>query len=291
MIEVRGLQRPDGSQYAQRLVQALQELPGVAWAGVNAPLRRAIIALEPSAAPTLAELVAVVDRIERDHLEKAGLADTGAAVEAGTVAAPPTDRGRVDQALWALTANAAGLVLSSAGAAVRLTPIPVELAALITAVDAQPRVRQLLEAMVGRPTTDVGLAMLSAAGQGLAGGWFGLAVDAAQRVSALGEAGATHDAWRAREGELLADAQHVVAEPVVVERPRLLPPGRGGLARHRQPAAGSCAGAGRGAQSGPGGPGSLRHRVDPVGIAQGCGGARLRGASAAGPGRYGRAGR
>jgi cation-transporting ATPase I len=225
MIEVRGLQRPDGSQYAQRLVQALQELPGVAWAGVNAPLRRAIIALEPSAAPTLAELVAVVDRIERDHLEKAGLADTGTAVDAGAVAAPPTDRGRVDQALWALTANAAGLVLSSAGAAVRLTPIPVELAALITAVDAQPRVRQLLEAVVGRPATDVGLAMLSAAGQGLAGGWFGLAVDAAQRVSALGEAGATHDAWRAREGELLADAQHVVAEPVVVERPRLLPPG------------------------------------------------------------------
>jgi cation-transporting ATPase I len=206
MIEVRGLQRPDGSQYAQRLVQALQELPGVAWAGVNAPLRRAIIALDPSAAPTLAELVAVVEGIERDHLEKAGLADTGTAVEAGAVAAPPTDRGRVDQALWALTANAAGLVLSSAGAAVRLTPMPVELAALITAVDAQPRVRQLLEAVVGRPATDVGLAMLSAAGQGLAGGWFGLAVDAAQRVSALGEAGATHAAWRAREGELLTDA-------------------------------------------------------------------------------------
>ncbi|MGB8962594.1 MAG: hypothetical protein WCC38_11625, partial [Pseudonocardiaceae bacterium] len=49
MIEVRGLQRPDASQYGQRLVHALQELAGVAWAGVNAPLRRAVIALEPSA--------------------------------------------------------------------------------------------------------------------------------------------------------------------------------------------------------------------------------------------------
>jgi hypothetical protein len=225
MIEVRGLERPDASQYPQRLVQAMQELPGVAWAGVNAPLRRAVIALEPSAATTLAELVDVVDQIERDHLEKAGLGDTGPAVGAGTVAAPPTDRGRVDQALWALAANAAGLVASSAGAAVRLTPMPAELAALITAVDAQPRVRQLLEAGVGRPATDVGLAILSAAGQGLAGGWFGLAMDTAQRVSALAEAGAAHDAWRAYEGELLADAQHVIAEPVVVERPRLLPPG------------------------------------------------------------------
>ncbi|MGB8962916.1 MAG: hypothetical protein WCC38_13305 [Pseudonocardiaceae bacterium] len=228
---------PEGRQRdAQRLVAALQELPGVSWAGVNTPLRRAVIALEPSApkpsalessaAPTLAELVDVVDRVDRDHLEKTGLGDTGTVVGAGTVAAPPTDRGRVDQALWALAANAAGLVASSAGAAVRLTPMPVELAALITAVDVQPRVRQLLEALVGRPATDVGLAILSAAGQGLAGGWFGLAVDAAQRVSALGEAGAAHDAWRAREGELLADAQHVAAEPVVVERPRLLPPGQ-----------------------------------------------------------------
>jgi hypothetical protein len=103
--------------------------------------------------------------------------------------------------------------------------MPAELAALITAVDAQPRVRQLLESGVGRPATDVGLAILSAAGQGLAGGWFGLAVDTAQRVSALAEAGAAHDAWRAQEGELLADAQHMTAEPVVVERPRLLPPG------------------------------------------------------------------
>jgi len=101
MIEVRGLERPDASQYPQRFVQAMQELPAVAWAGVNAPLRRAIIALEPSAATTLAELVDVVDRIERDHLEKAGLGDTGPAVGAGTAAAPPTDRGRVDQALWA----------------------------------------------------------------------------------------------------------------------------------------------------------------------------------------------
>jgi cation-transporting P-type ATPase I len=225
MIEVRGLERPDASQYPQRLVQAMQELPAVTWAGVNAPLRRAVIALEPSAATTLAELVDVVDRIERDHLEKAGFGDTGPAVGAGTAAAPPTDRGRVDQALWALAANAAGLVASSAGAAVRLTPMPAELAALITAVDAQPRVRQLLEAVVGRPATDVGLAILSAAGQGLAGGWFGLAMDAAQRVSALAEAGAAHDAWRAHEGELLAGAQHVVAEPVVVERPRLVPPG------------------------------------------------------------------
>jgi calcium-translocating P-type ATPase len=221
MIEVRGVQRPDGSGYAERFVRALQELPGVAWAGVNAALGRVIIALESSATPTLAELVAVVDRVERDHLAETGLQHFGA----GTAAVPPIDRGGLDQALWALAANAAGLVLGSAGAALRLTPLPTELAALVTAVDAQPRVRGMLTAVMGRPVTDVGLAMLSAAGQGFAGGWFGLGVDAAARISALGEARAAHDAWRAREGELLADALHAVAEPVVVERPCPLPLG------------------------------------------------------------------
>jgi calcium-translocating P-type ATPase len=219
MIEVRRGQRPDGSRYGEQLVRRLQELPGVAWACVNAPLGRVIVALEPSAALTLAELVAVVDQVERDHL-----AETGADNDRGTAAAP-TDRGRVDQAIWALAVNVAGLVLSGVGATVRLTPLPAELAALISAVDAQPRLRGLLEVVLGRAATDLGLAVLSAAGQGLAGGWFGLGVDAVQRISMLGEARAAHDAWRAREDELLAGPQWAAAEPVVVERPCLLPPG------------------------------------------------------------------
>jgi cation-transporting ATPase I len=226
MIEVRGVGRPDGARFGARLVHTLEELPGVRWTGLNAPLGRVIVTLEHSGAPPLAELVAVVDQVERDYRAGTAEGDRPSAGDGSRRAAPsPTDRGGVDQALWALTATAAGLVLSGVGAAARFTPLPAELAALATVVDNQPRLRGLLETVLGRPATDLGLAVLSASGQGLAGGRVGLGVDAAYRVGALGEARAAHAAWRAQEGELLADPQRAAAEPVVIERPQPLPPG------------------------------------------------------------------
>lgn len=229
MIEIRGVGRPDGGRFGARLVPALEKLPGVRWAGLNASLGRVIVTLERSEegiAPPLATLVAVVDRIEWDYLAGTEAGEGPDAGDGRSRAAPsPTDRGGVDQALWALTATVAGLVLSGVGAAARFTPLPAELAALATVVDNQPRLRGFLEAVLGRPATDMGLAVLSATGQGLAGGRVGLGVDAAYRVSALGEARAAHAAWRAREGELLADPQQATAEPVVIERPLPLPPG------------------------------------------------------------------
>ena len=73
----------------------------------------------------------------------------------------PIDRGAVDQALWALAVTGAGLVLSGVGAVARFAPLPVEVAALATVVDNQPRLRGWLEAVLGRPATDVGLAALA----------------------------------------------------------------------------------------------------------------------------------
>jgi cation-transporting ATPase I len=131
----------------------------------------------------------------------------------------------VERAVVALGVNVIGLVLAGVGATVRFTPLPAEVAALVTAVEAQPRLRGLLETVLGRPATDVGLAVLNAAGQGSSGGWLGLSVDAAQRISALGATRAVEIAWQARQAELLADPQRAAAEPVVVERPRPLPPG------------------------------------------------------------------
>jgi cation-transporting ATPase I len=226
MIEVRGVGRPDSAGYGIRLVQALEELGGVRWAGLNAPLGRVIVTLEGPESLPLADLVAVVDRVERDYLAVRETPERLGAGDDPSGAAPsPIDRGGVDQALWALAITGAGLVVSGVGAAARFTPLPAELAALATVVDNQPRVRGWLETVLGRPATDVGLAVLSAAGQGLAGGRVGLAVDTVSRVAALGEARAAHGAWRAREGELLADPARARAEPVVIERPRPLPPG------------------------------------------------------------------
>ncbi len=59
-IEVRGLNRPGSSARATRIVVALESQPGVAWARVNAPLGRVIVAF--AAEPLgLAGLVSVID--------------------------------------------------------------------------------------------------------------------------------------------------------------------------------------------------------------------------------------
>lgn len=64
-----------------------------------------------------------------------------------------------------LGVNVLGVVLAGTGAVVRFTPLPAEVAALVTAAEAQPRVRGTLEAVFGRASTDVGMAVLNAAGR------------------------------------------------------------------------------------------------------------------------------
>jgi hypothetical protein len=102
----------------------------------------------------------------------------------------------------------------------------------VAAADNHPRLREGLENLVGRSATDVGLAVLSGLGQGLAGSWAGLMVDAGQRLGALAEARATREAWLAREADLLAKPElaetasgNVKREPVAARRPVPLPAG------------------------------------------------------------------
>jgi cation-transporting ATPase I len=223
-IEVRCAQRPNGSRYSEILVRDLQQLPGVRWACVNAPLSRVIVALDTTPpTPTLPDLVAVVDRVDVG-IQRAARGYRGASHPAEPARCDGL-AGGVERAMVTLGVNVAGMVLAGVGAVSRFTPLPAEVAALVTAVEAQPRVRELLEAVLGRPATDVGLALLNAAGQSVSGGWLGLSVDAAQRTSALGATRAAGQAWQARESELLADPQRAAAEPIVVERPRPLPLG------------------------------------------------------------------
>ena len=53
-IEVRCAQQPNGSRYSEILARELQQLPGVQWACVNAPLSRVIVSLSATPpTPTL----------------------------------------------------------------------------------------------------------------------------------------------------------------------------------------------------------------------------------------------
>ncbi|HXT93738.1 MAG TPA: hypothetical protein VN714_31295, partial [Trebonia sp.] len=212
---------------ADRLTQALEECPGVRWARLNAPLQRVIMGLEADA-PPLATLAAVVDRTEREHLGEHDQVGGGPAssLTADFADESPVDRAAVEHAVQALAATGVGLAMSAATRALRLTRLPAEFAAVGALIDSQPRLRGTLEAVLGRPVTDLGLAATSALGQGLAGGGAGQVVDCAHRIVRLGEVIAARDAWCAWEPELLAGPERAEASVVVeTERPVPLPSG------------------------------------------------------------------
>ncbi|MBV9207025.1 MAG: hypothetical protein JO037_16895, partial [Actinobacteria bacterium] len=200
VIEVRSA----AAGLGDRLARALEEVPGVRWARLNAPLGQVIVGLEPEA-PSLAALTAVVTRTEREH--HAGTArDDGAGerADAGRPDGSPVDGTAVGRAALALAATGAGLAMSAAGAGLRVARLPAELGSAATVIDSQPRLRGTLESVIGKPAADLGLAVTSALGQGLAGGRAGLAVDLAYRAGRLGELLAARRAWDGREAELLA---------------------------------------------------------------------------------------
>jgi cation-transporting P-type ATPase I len=211
-----------------RLAKALEDVPGVRWARLNAPLQRVIVGLAADA-PPLAALTAVVDRTEREYQAEQGEAGpdgrTARRLAADSAGESPVDRATVDRAVLAMAFTGTGLAMSAASRALRLVRMPAELAAVSTLIDSQPRLRGTLEAMIGRPATDLGLAATSGLGQGLAGGGAGLTVDLAHRVARLGEVLAAHDAWCAREPELLACPERAAAPVVATERPAPMPPG------------------------------------------------------------------
>lgn len=213
-VAVRGVSGPQGDSRRRRLEEALERYPGVSWARVNAPLGRVILRLADPA-PTVDELVAVVERVEQETL---GVPD-------GRLCEPPDASGPVMRAATVLVADGLGLAVSSAAWLARLVPLPAEIPALIALVDNQPRLRRVVERAVGCNQADVLLALTTAIATALAQGHAGLAVDTAYRYNALAAARARRAAWAAAEPELLGEADRAGAEPTVVERPRELPDG------------------------------------------------------------------
>ena len=215
-IEVRGVNQPGSAEYVELVEAALEGQRGVEWARVNCALGRVVVGVGDDS-PPLAELVAIVDSVE-DRASANPLPANGPADG-------PLDRAPVGRALVALAADGAGVALAGISRALALTPLPVELASLVTAVDTAPRLRGVVEGVLGRPTADTTIAVANAAAQGLAQGIVGLGLDAAYRVMALAEARANSTAWRAHQAAYLATPGSAASEPVVVERPAALPPG------------------------------------------------------------------
>ncbi|MEU5563082.1 cation-translocating P-type ATPase [Micromonospora musae] len=214
-IEVHGVCQDGGDTLARQVESALEQTPGVAWARVNAPSGRVVVAVE-SPEPKLRDLIATIVRAERacPYEPDRELPPPH----------PPEEGPRTPRTLGALASDALGLTISAATRILPFTPVPGEVAGLLGAVDLHPR----LHALAGRglradPRADLIFPLAEAVVQGLTGGWTGIVLDGAQRILQWGEDRAQLALWEKAEPELTGDPERAVSRWPVNERPRPKP--------------------------------------------------------------------
>ncbi|HUJ65292.1 MAG TPA: cation-transporting P-type ATPase [Acidimicrobiales bacterium] len=205
-LEVRGAQQAGHEQLAKDLETALCEVEGVLWAQVNGTVGRVVVAYDPPG-PALEELVGVVEAVEAGY-------DLDGDRLPPDRPEHPADIEPLRRAAVALGADVAGLWVSVFGQLLRATPVPVELAALLSLADQQPRARAFVERLVGAPGADLGLGVASALAQAVAQGPLGLVVDIGHRVHQVSELQARRAAWERLEPGLCATPA-VLAPPAV----------------------------------------------------------------------------
>ncbi|KAB1949339.1 HAD-IC family P-type ATPase [Micromonospora sp. ALFpr18c] len=234
-IEVHGVCQDGGDRLARQVEGALERLPGVAWARVNAPSGRVVVAVQ-APEPRLRDLIATIGRIERtcDHEPDPEIPPPH----------PPEEGPRTPRTLGALASDALGLTISAATRILPFAPLPGEVAGLLSAVDLQPK----LHAFMGKklrsdPRADIIFPLAEAVVQGLTGRWTGIVLDGAQRIVQWGEDRAQLAAWERAEPRLTGDPERATARWPVIDRPRPKPDGP--VERHinRMLAVGATAGA------------------------------------------------
>jgi len=149
----------------------------VHWAQVDAVLGRVAVAFDGDEVG-VGDLLAVVEAAEAAH----GVSEERFGHDRPEL---PTDVEPIVRALAGLVADAAGLALAVAGRGLPPLPFAQEAAALVSLLDAQPRLRRAFAAGVGPGLADLLPALASAAAHGLAHGPLALATDALHRVLLL----------------------------------------------------------------------------------------------------------
>ncbi|WP_066948909.1 cation-translocating P-type ATPase [Streptomyces lushanensis] len=226
-LTVRGLRGTTGPKIAESLEQRLAEVPGVRWAAVNAVLQSVVVALEGPA---------------DDESAVRGVLETVEAIEEAydTADEPlplhPASAQPAGRAIWAMAAQAAALPLAVVGRVTRSSPLPLELGSLVTIVETQPRLRQVVARAVGEQNATLVLAALNAVAQGSSGGFLGLAVDAVHHALSTAELKAHRAAWNSAEPGLTGSPRLARAE--YRDRvPRPVPLGPGPVERYADTAA------------------------------------------------------
>ncbi|WP_434742263.1 HAD-IC family P-type ATPase [Micromonospora sp. SH-82] len=234
-IEVHGVCQDGGDVLARQVEAALERMPGVTWARVNAPSGRVVVAVEEPR-PRLRDLISTVVRAETrcDHEPDPDIPPPH----------PPEEGPRTARTLGALVSDGLGLTLAAATRILPLTPVPGEVAGLLTAVDLHPRLHDLASrGLRADPRADVLFPLAEAVVQGLTGGWTGIVLDGAQRIVQWGEARAQLRTWEQAEPDLTGTPERAKARVPDGERPRPKPDGPAERYVKQALAAGAVAGA------------------------------------------------
>jgi cation-transporting ATPase I len=151
-IEVRGLDNTDvGQQLAAAVLDAVRNEPGVAVAQLNHAVSRVVVWVDDDGA-TLAELCDVVSRAEDKARTAAGDPPRQPATDL------PADDVVQARAVATVAVNAAGLATALVARALSWPRLPAGLAAAVTVVDFQPRLRRFVEDYLGPANADTAVA-------------------------------------------------------------------------------------------------------------------------------------
>ncbi|OMB99239.1 haloacid dehalogenase [Mycobacterium sp. NS-7484] len=221
-IEVRGLPAEHGRRIGAAVLREIRGLPGVRTVQLNFSLSRVIVEIDEDQ-PGAVGLPQLCDAVARAE-----------ATQPDPEPAPrPTDLpgDGIVLALKGIAAAASGVGVGVAavGRVVPLPRLPAGPAAVVSAVDYQPKVRALVEARLGPVAADAALGVGAATVYALTQAPAVVAVEFVRHLSQLAESASAANAWRAHEPRLAAHAESLAAPPVP---PRPCPVPDGPVERH-----------------------------------------------------------
>jgi H+-transporting ATPase len=220
-IEVRGLdQTAPEDGLGKLVVEKLSAQPGVRWVKLNYPLSRAVVATDDDTT-CLSDLCDVIAAVEE---------------QAAKTAKPPprpvdlpADGIVLAARVAAAATSAVGLATTLAGRALMWPRLPQGLAAAVTVVDYQPRLRRLVEERLGTAAADTALAFASSVAYTLTQAPGSLAVDLLMHLARAAETQSAALAWQRREPTL---AEHAACGDAIGPSPRPRPRPAGPIERH-----------------------------------------------------------
>ncbi len=219
-LEFRDLSPAELTAFARQVELGFKALSRVEWVEVNPHARRVIVSFEEDAY-SLEELTRVVAEAER----AVGVQDAEFRDELWE---HPSDVETVERLWVGLVADAVGTVTALG---LKFSPIPASrvgstVAAAVAVVQSTDRLRRVAEDRLGPLRAELALHVTAALAYGAAQRPGSAFVEAAHKLSQLGEAQARLRVWQQREAELCQNqGTHRLEEVAREPRPRTLPRG------------------------------------------------------------------